>query len=634
MSTTTINIFPNTDIIVNGDVPYTFTSNDTSRLKHIELKPKVSSESINVDLSGISFESVAIEDGTDLGEHTLQWITTSMTNQTWSNVQNRALTCDDSIKDTYMDELRFLVSKGYNIRGVRVYEIYYDAARWINKTDTNSLSTDGKIETQTYSYFYKYRLRRYDGQAIDPVLLANLSVYIVDDGGGYEELTTSQFIHGKVFDTGYSQMTMAVYLNESITVEGAINLSVNWYNSFEDQEIYSNITGFLKVQVRDTRDDSVVAEYDVPIDTARQNVIDTLTLAGSTSITSTTPVVYTLSKTWVNNNSHKYEDLQIHCSAPTSKVSVSWVVPGESFQLEVPQDYTNHNVSLYVYDRYQDRRVWPGCKSNTLTIDVDVTTQQARTVTYDLNNNWMASTYSHPSDSMGMAMFQSESNHNVSGTTATMYIRYSASNTPDEVAVFICSNSEPGYDYTKIYALDSESTVATDTSSHQGTPSGLLSTNYVRQNYTIPGDNQTHFIRIDYYKDSSGNMRDDRGFVCVAPIDGQVVNPYTPQVPVASVDISEVVYMGNGTYEFDVEVSPVNADTSALRFDPWYTCNFTSSSMDLDQTWTDTGYGTIKTKGHMYFTGLVSNSGQFCIVLKSGDDPGIFDEETVTVGNV
>ena len=331
------------------------------------------------------------------------------------------------------------------------------------------------------------------------------------------------------------------------------------------------------------------------------------------SIFETATDPYLIGKATIRNTSRMWGHLNMDWSNITAD--------GE-YQLSVRVKYTSSAYLFYPY--WKDYGIW-----------VEVSTiPQARTVTYDLNNNWMVSTYSHPSDSMGMAMFQSESNYHVSGTTATMYIRYSASNTPDEVAVFICSNSEPGYDYTKIYALDSESTVAADTSSHQGTPSGLLSTNYVRQNYTIPGDNQTHFIRIDYYKDSSGNQREDRGFVCVAPIDGQVINPYIPQAPVASVDISEVVYMGNGTYEFDVEVSPMNADTSALRFDPWYTCIFTSSSMDLGQTWTDTGYGTIKTKGHVYFTGLVSNSGQFGIVLKSDDDPGIFDEEIVTVGDV
>lgn len=109
---------PTTYIVCRGETSYDPIGSQGS-LHHVEVRPKVQSESINVDLSDLSFESVAIEDGTDLGEHTLQWITTSMSNQTWSNVQNRTLTCDDSIKDTYMTELLFLVSKGYNISGVQ-----------------------------------------------------------------------------------------------------------------------------------------------------------------------------------------------------------------------------------------------------------------------------------------------------------------------------------------------------------------------------------------------------------------------------------------------------------------------------------------------------------------------------------
>lgn len=584
MSNTTINIFPNTDIIVNGDVPYTFTSNDTGHLKHVELKPKVSSESINVDLSGISFESVAIEDGTDLGENTLQWITTSMTNQTWSNVQNRTLTCDDNIKDTYMDELRFLVSKGYNISGVQ------------------SVITGLSITT------YPQQITQY-GEF-------NLAASVTGPQGAVYDLQWSDGFHAP--DVWGVSITKTGATTAKLIVRPE---HVRWMEFTPTLTVTDTISGLS------TRVDCFFMIYPYA------------SISGPTSIDASGTYQFT-GYACVDDNvlgpqieeapsDYRYFSLRGEPSGVAiDRATGVLTVPDNidsTFTVAVHVIVAQQSTGGEIYD------VWDTAE---LRVTAYTTIPQARTVTYDLNNNWMVSTYSHPSDSMGMAMFQSESNHNVSGTTATMYIRYSASNTPDEVAVFICSNSEPGYDYTKIYTLDSESTVATDTSSHQGTPSGLLSTDYVRQNYTIPGDNQTHFIRIDYYKDSSGNMREDRGFVCVAPIDGQVINPYTPQVSVASVDVSEVVYMGGGTYEFDVEVSPVNADTSALRFDPWYTCIFTSSSMDLGQTWTDTGYGTIKTKGHVYFTGLVSNSGQFGIVLKSDDDPGIFDEEIVNVGDV
>lgn len=581
---TTINIFPNTDIIVNGEVPYTFTSNDTGHLKHVELKPKVSSESINVDLSGISFESVAIEDGTDLGEHTLQWITASMTNQTWSNVQNRTLTCDDNIKDTYMDELRFLVSKGYNISGVQVL-----ITRLSITTYPQQIGQYGEfslVASVTGPQGAVYDLQWSDG-FLEPDVWG---VSITKTGA-----TTAKLI---VRPEHVRWMEFSSTLTVTDTISG-LSAHVDYHFMIYP---YASISGPANIDASGTYQYTGYACVD-------DNVLG--------------PQIEAVP------SSYRYFSLS---GEPTGVA-----IDRSTGVLTVPDNIdSTFTVAVHVIVAQQSTggEIYDVWDISEMRVTAYTTIPQARTVTYDLNNNWMVSTYSHPSDSMGMAMFQSESNHNVSGTTATMYIRYSEANTPDEVAVFICSNSEPGYDYTKIYALDSESTVAADTSSHQGTPSGLLSTNYVRQNYTIPGDDQTHFIRIDYYKDSSGNMREDRGFVCVAPIDGQVINPYIPQAPVASVDISEVVYMGGGTYEFDVEVSPANADTSALRFDPWYTCNFTSSRMDLGQTWIDTGYGTIKTKGHVYFTGLVSNSGQFGIVLKSDDDPGIFDEEIVTVGDV
>lgn len=580
----TINIFPNTDIIVNGDVPYTFTSNDTGHLNHVEVKPKVSSESINVNLSGISFESVAIEDGTDLGEHTLQWITSSMSNQTWSNVQNRTLTCDDSIKDTYMDELLFLVSKGYNISGVQ------------QVITGLSITTYPQLITQ-YGEF-------------------NLVASVTGPQGAVYDLQWSDgFLEPDVWGV-------------SITKTGALTAKfivrpehVRWMEFTTTLTVTDSISGL-----------SASAD-------CHFQIYPYASISGPTSIDASGTYQFT-GYACVDDNvlgpqieavpsGYRYFTL----SGAPSGVSIDrntgvLTVPDNidsTFTVTVHVIVAQQSTGGEIYDVWDDAE---------LRVTAYTVVPQARTVTYDLNNNWMVSTYTHPSDSMGMAMFQSESNHNISSTTATMYIRYSASNTPDSVSVFICSNSEPGYDYTKIYALDSESTVATDTSNHQGTPSGLLSTNYVRQDYTIPGDGQTHFIRIDYYKDSSGNQREDRGFVCVAPIDGQVINPYVPQVPISSVDISEIVYMGNGTYEFDVEISPASADPDDLQYDNWFLCTFTSASSDLGSTWTDTGFGTKKTKGHMYFTGLVSNSGTFGIVLKSDNDPGIFDEEIVTVGEV
>lgn len=593
-----INIFENTVISCIGSTPYTFTSNDTGHLNHVELRSSDDSE-INANLTGISFTDVAFRDNSTIGETTFRWLRGS--SQTIRDVNHaplgpRTLECSSALKSEYYRECQTLVGKGYNISGVTSPLIIEDVPDIMYDYTTKTLSAT--VDTgQSYDLSWSISVTQ---EAIyNPYNIPISSIIeIVKTDATHAEL---RFKNTERWPWLFGIIT--VTLTDSVTgisTEAEIDCAVRWG---------PEIRG-----VRTIDDLSHDYVYEIWMQNLYTETYVQLTQRlMNWSIREDLTDPYLIGKMTMYNSARLWGTLRPDQSSLTTD--------GE-YQIVINAKCPSSSYMFYPYD--QDFDIW---------VEVD-TAPQARTVTYDLNNNWMVSTYSHPSDAVGMAMFQSESNHNVSGATATMYIRYSASSSPDEVAVFICSNSEPGYDYTKIYALDSESTVATDTSSHQGTPNGLLSTNYVQQSYNIPGDNQAHFIRIDYYKDSSGNMREDRGFVCVAPMDGQVINAYTPQAPVASVDISEVVYMGGGTYEFDVEVSPVNADTSALRFDPWYTCNFVSSSMDLGQTWTDTGFGTIKTKGHVYFTGLVSNSGQFGIVLKSDNDPGIFDEEIVTVGDV
>ena len=363
-----INIFPKTVIQTNGVHPYVLktVARDNS-LKLIEIESKDDS-AINVDLSDIVFNGVAIKAYSEIGETTLRWIRQCRATQNFVTVQNRPLECDDTLKVEYMSELEFLVSKGYTIAGVYVYEIYYDAARWANQTDTNSLSTDGKVETQDQEHFYKYRLRRKDGQPIDPTLLANLDLYVKEDYD-YYNISQNQMAHGWIEDTGYDSLIIDVSLNENVSTEGVINLSFicSSYSHLVDDR-YSQITGFLRTQIRDRRDGTIITEYNILIDTARQNVIDTLTLSGPTSITSTIPAVYTLSKTWINNNPHKYEDLSVGIDGISwaAPVSWSWIVPGETFQVTVSQHYTSHNGALSVKDWYQNVVL------SSLSIDIDV----------------------------------------------------------------------------------------------------------------------------------------------------------------------------------------------------------------------------------------------------------------------
>lgn len=384
-----INIFPKTVIQTNGVHPYVLktVARDNS-LKLIEIESKDDS-AINVDLSDIVFDGVAIKAYSELGETTLRWVRQCRATQNFVTVQNRPLECDDTLKVEYMSELEFLVSKGYTIVGGLLYEVYYDAARWASQTDTNSLSTDGKVETQDQEHFYKYRLRRKDGQSIDPVELVDFDVYVESERFGFVKLEVGHVVRGVIRDTEYGISGMYVIINEDISTEGVINLTIAGNSSshlIDDR--YTLITGFLRIQIRERN--SIIAEYNVLIDTARQNVIDTLALSGPTSITSTTPATYTLSETWINDNPHKYKNIQISYSPSVyhpGHISVSWIVPGETFQLTVPQDYTDHNATLYVFDEYQnvidDNRP---CRSNTLTIDIDVPSEN---ITWtDVSSEW------------------------------------------------------------------------------------------------------------------------------------------------------------------------------------------------------------------------------------------------------
>ena len=376
-----INIFPKTVIQTNGVHPYVLktVARDNS-LKLIEIESKDDS-AINVDLSDIVFNGVAIKAYSEIGETTLRWVRQCRATQNFVTVQNRPLECDDTLKVEYLSELKFLVSKGYEIQGVYLYdyELYYDAARWAEHIDTNSLSTDGKVETQTINYFYKYRLRRRDGQPIDPTLRANLGVYVqgYDVGEEYVQGEWVELDDGSKFalieDTEYNRMFWLARIRESVTTSGIVDLSLQFNPNYEYPypSSYSHLTGFLRVQIRDKRDDTVITEYKVLIDTTRQNVLASFTLSGPTSVTKGASAVYTiLNKTWVNNNSHKYEDLaagyRLDNGIPLGLVTISWIVPGESFSLAVSQDWPQPNVILSVYDHYH----FDNGPREQLTVDV------------------------------------------------------------------------------------------------------------------------------------------------------------------------------------------------------------------------------------------------------------------------
>lgn len=140
-----INIFPKTVIQTNGTHPYVLktVARDNS-LKLIEIESKDDS-AINVDLSDIVFDGVAIKAYSELGETTLRWVRQCRSTQNFVNVQNRPLECDDDLKVEYLSELEFLVSKGYtfspsNLKFVPLFwtDVTYE---WTLPAGLNNLST-------------------------------------------------------------------------------------------------------------------------------------------------------------------------------------------------------------------------------------------------------------------------------------------------------------------------------------------------------------------------------------------------------------------------------------------------------------------------------------------------------------
>lgn len=137
-----INIFENTVISCVGPDPYTFTSNDTGHLNHVELRSSDNSE-INADLAGISFTDVAFRDNSTIGETTFQWLRSS--SQTIRDVNHsplgpRTLECSSALKSEYYHECQILVGKGYNISGVTAPLIIGDVPDIMYDYTTKTLS--------------------------------------------------------------------------------------------------------------------------------------------------------------------------------------------------------------------------------------------------------------------------------------------------------------------------------------------------------------------------------------------------------------------------------------------------------------------------------------------------------------
>lgn len=92
-------------------------------------------------------------------------------------------------------------------------------------------------------------------------------------------------------------------------------------------------------------------------------------------------------------------------------------------------------------------------------------------------------------------------------TTASAYIRIQPTQT-GSLMLMCRSNGEEGYDYLKVYELDSTTSVLKSFSSETS------ATDYTAVEFNIP-DTESHFIYVEYVKDHSGDAGDDAAFVYI-----------------------------------------------------------------------------------------------------------------------
>lgn len=92
-------------------------------------------------------------------------------------------------------------------------------------------------------------------------------------------------------------------------------------------------------------------------------------------------------------------------------------------------------------------------------------------------------------------------------TTASAYIRIQPAET-GSLTLMCRSNGEGGYDYLKVYGLDSTTSVLKTFESETS------ATVYTAVEFNIP-DTESHFIYVEYVKDYSGNSGEDAAFVYI-----------------------------------------------------------------------------------------------------------------------
>lgn len=126
-------------------------------------------------------------------------------------------------------------------------------------------------------------------------------------------------------------------------------------------------------------------------------------------------------------------------------------------------------------------------------------------VSVDLKNQWRQNT-TVSYDSSKYVSFESNSNRHKNNSLS--YMKITLDNTYSgtrEFSIWIASDAEDGRDYTRAYALDSDSSIRATSSSAKE--------RWYKVTYNIPTG--THVIYVDYVKDSANSNGEDRGYVLI-----------------------------------------------------------------------------------------------------------------------
>lgn len=130
-----------------------------------------------------------------------------------------------------------------------------------------------------------------------------------------------------------------------------------------------------------------------------------------------------------------------------------------------------------------------------------------------LNDNWRRSdNIPNPDPDLYDGVYESFSNWHKANSTAIMYIKVKAYPT---FKIFVRSFAESFYDYVQVYEPNSEGIVAFST---RGLQNGDQSINgYSEVILERPEDitTETYTIKIEYFKDSSTDTDDDRGYLLI-----------------------------------------------------------------------------------------------------------------------